>query len=193
VPLYTAFDSKIKQKVLRFIYGNYVPMSERGLSRVLGVSHASVNRIMREFCELDLVYSKRVGGALTWSVNSRGLAYNELSKYSKAVNAMALPIDHLLATVRGALSKCRVNKVVLFGSVAQGSERAGSDIDLFVLAPNDAAKAQLNAPLELLGAKCLELYGNPLAPYVLTEREFKHPSNPALLENISRGITILPR
>lgn len=192
VPLESAFDSRAKQKVLGFLFGNYVPMSERELARVIGVSHASVNRIMRGFGEFDLVYSKRIGGATTWQVNHRGLAYKELEKYFKAVKVMALPREHLILLIRDSLSKHPVDRAVLFGLVAQGTERAGSDIDLFVLVRSKAAKQELAAPLETLACKCLELYGNPLEPYVLTEQEFKRPRNPALLKNVSKGITILP-
>lgn len=187
VSLYTAFDSKVKQKILLFLFGNYTAMSERELARILGVSHASVNRIMREFSEIDLVYSNRVGNVVMWNVNRKSLAYKELKELPSLLTS---PLNHLLQTISMSLAGQRINRAILFGSVAEGKERPGSDIDLFILTPNNDTKSSLAQPLESLANKCLELYGNCLQPYVLTEKEFNKPRNKYLLENIAKGITV---
>lgn len=189
VSLYTAFDSKVKQKILFFLLGSYTPMSERELARILEVSHASVNRIMREFSEIDLVYSNRVGNAVVWNINRKSLAYAELKKFP---SILVSPLNHLIRTISLALASQPIERVVIFGSVAEGRERPGSDIDLFILTPDDKTKSSLTKPLESLGSKCLELYGNCLQPYVLTEEEFNYPSNKHLLGNIEKGIPVFP-
>lgn len=190
VPLHTAFDSKVKLKLLRFLLGNYTQMAERECARVIGVSYMSVNRLMREFSALDLVYSKRVGNVMLWEVNKGSLAYRELKTAMQAIVGLEDPFKHLVKTIEGELSKHRVLKATLFGSVAQHKERPGSDVDLFVLVANGREKQRVKNALHALNGRFLQLYGNPLSPYVLTVREFEHPANPFLMENIKKGISL---
>lgn len=185
VPLGRALDSRAKMKLLKFIYGNYSPMSGREMAKVVGLSNATVSRVMRGFEEIDLVTPKKFGNVVTWVVNTESFSYNELKKAA----SMPLPLEHLISTLRAELSRLPVKRAVLFGSIAHGRERPGSDIDLFILT---AKKTDLRGKLDELNEKCLGLYGNPVMPYVLTEEEFKHPSNPSLVENIGKGIVILP-
>lgn len=185
VPLGRALDSRAKMKLLQFLYGNYSPMSGRELAKVVGLSNATVSRVMRGFEEIDLVTPKKFGNVVTWVANTESFSYNELKKAA----SMRLPIEHLVSTLRNDLIHLPVKRAVLFGSIAHGSERPGSDIDLFLLT---AKKTDLRGKLDELNEKCLGLYGNPLMPYVLTEEELKHPPNPSLVENIRKGIVILP-
>ncbi len=185
IALSGAFNSKAKLKLLKFLYVNYIPMGEREMARIVGVSNASVSRIMREFEELDLVYPQRFGNVITWRVNVESLAYKELSK----IAAMTPPLQHLIATLRNGLAQAPVKRVVLFGSVSQGRERPGSDIDLFILT---SGKVDLSGRLDELNEQCLKLYGNALMPYILTEKEFRRPPNPHLIEEIEKGLHILP-
>lgn len=186
IPLSKAFDSPVKLKLLRFLCGNYTPMGEREMARVVGVSNASVSRLMRQFEELDLVSPQRFGNVIAWQVNQESFAYQELRK----IVSLAPPLEHLVATLRNGLAGLPVKRAVLFGSVSQGKERPGSDIDVFVLA---RSKEGLRAKLDELNEECLRLYGNPLMAYVLTEKELQHPPNPHLMEEIGRGLAILPR
>ena len=191
VPLHTAFNSKVKLRLLRFLFDNYSPMGEREFARVAGISYMSVHRLMHEFSELDLVYSKRMGNVVVWHVNDGSLAYKELKKSMESIERLEDPFKHLTKTIQGELSKYPVVKVMLFGSVAQHEERSSSDVDLFVLVKSKQTKRLVVTALTELNRKCLQLYGNPLMPYVLTQQEFDHPSNPYLIENIKKGTQIM--
>lgn len=192
VPLSNAFDSKVKLKMLRFLYGNFVPMSGRELAKVVGVSNASVSRVMHEFYELDLVYPKRIGNVVIWERNEKSLAFTELKKIVNQIKQLPSPKEHMVGTIRAGLTGQPVVRAVIFGSVAEGRERSGSDIDLFILTPNEDTKSSLSAKLNELLEKCLELYGNSLSPLILTKKEFENPTNKYLMENIRNGLIIVP-
>jgi predicted nucleotidyltransferase len=80
----------------------------------------------------------------------------------------------------------------VFGSVAKGLENENSDIDIFVLVKNLEMKKEVEPFMEALSIKCLDLYGNRLASYVLTEHEMKQRSNLNVIKEINQGIAIFP-
>lgn len=191
-PLLNLLNSEAKLKVLQFVFKqSYHSMSERELAKLIGISNESVRRIMQEFHDFDLVYPQRLGTAVTWNRNKTSFAYKELKKVVNPLNSLESPKDHLIKTIKSALSDQPVEKVVLFGSVARGEERPGSDIDLFILTSNESTKLMLQEPLNKLGVECLKLYGNSFQPTVMTESDYAHPTNVYLMKNLKNGITII--
>ncbi len=71
---------------------------------------------------------------------------------------------------------------VLFGSVLEGEERPGSDIDLLLLIPDHVPKEEVQSTLPTF----MEAYGMPLSWYVLTEKEFRRQKDTPLLASIRR-------
>ena len=187
IPLSSALDSKAKLKVLAFVCSDYSSMGEREIARVVGLSHMSVNRIMRGFHELDLVYPKRVGSAIVWEKKGGSLAAVELERVVGILQGLPSPVEHLVETISAGLAGQRVIRAAVFGSVAEGTERPGSDIDLFVLVPDEAARENLSAGMDLLRNKCLELYGNSLSPLIMTSKEFARPTNKHLVQSLAHG------
>ena len=52
-------NSKTKQKILHFLLNQEALMSEREIAAVSGVSHMSINRIMQELAQMNLVHILR--------------------------------------------------------------------------------------------------------------------------------------
>jgi predicted nucleotidyltransferase len=101
-------------------------------------------------------------------------------------------LNDLKKTIRENLPVFMVKKVVLFGSVANGLERENSDIDVFVLVKNKKMKEQIEPYIEKLSIKCVDLYGNRLAPYILTGFEAKQRKDLGIIAEINQGIQIIP-
>ena len=101
-------------------------------------------------------------------------------------------IEDLKKTILENLTGSLIKKIILFGSVAKGLENEGSDIDLFVLVKNLEVKKEVETFIEGLSIKCFDLYGNRLAPYVLTEHEMKQRENLSVIKEINQGIEIFP-
>jgi predicted nucleotidyltransferase len=165
-------------------------MSEREIASVLNVSHMSVNRTMRELAEFNLVNFVSVGAAHLWRVNRISYAFRVLSKLMEVISEIEDPLEDLEDTLRKNIPKTLIKRMVLFGSIARGSERADSDIDIFILVKDKESKKKLEPQIEKLSNLCLEMYGNRLAPYILTEHEIKHKKNLKVISEINKGLNI---
>jgi predicted nucleotidyltransferase len=107
------------------------------------------------------------------------------------ISGVSSPLEHLKATLSDYIPKELVKKAILYGSVAQGKSKANSDIDLYILVKSQKEAEELTAPLDKLSSLCLSLYGNRLAPYVLTEAQLQDKKKLSLLKEIKKGIQII--
>jgi len=183
--------SKAKLKILKYFFGRPASMSENELAKLIKVSVMTINRLMKELRELNLVSMERVGNANVWSVNKESYAYGALSKIMGEISTVPAPLEHLKQTLSDNIPKEIVKKVVLYGSVAQGKSKANSDIDLYILVKSQKEAEELSAPIDKLSSLCLSLYGNRLAPYVLTESQLQEKKKLPLLKEIEKGIQII--
>lgn len=168
-------------------------MSEREIASILNVSHMSVNRTMRELADMNFVDFVTIGKAHSWKVNRKSYAFKVLSEVIKGISTIKEPLEDLIKTILRNLPKTLIKKVVLFGSITKGTERATSDIDIFILLKNKHNKEKLEPSIEKLSNLCFEKYGNNLAPYVLTENEMKKKKNLKIISEINKGIKIFPK
>jgi predicted nucleotidyltransferase len=191
-PLLSVLDSKTKQKMIGFLLKHEALMSEREIASVSGVSHMSINRIMRELAEMNFVHFVRAGRAHLWRVNRGSYTFHILSGLFKALSPDGAPLEDLKRTIRESLPLSSLENLVLFGSVAGGTERFDSDIDLYVQVKDESKKQEIEHAVEGLVLLCLERYGNPLSPYVLTGKEWKERNKLKITEKIKKGISLYP-
>ncbi|MBI5195832.1 MAG: nucleotidyltransferase domain-containing protein, partial [Nitrospirae bacterium] len=177
ISLLDILNSKTKVKIIKFLLTHEASMSEREIASILKVSHMSVNRMMRELTEFNLVNCVTVGKVHLWRVNRKSYAFRVLSKLIKGVSGIKEPVEDFKDTLLKNLPTTLIKRVVLFGSVAKGLERVNSDIDVFVLVKDEQSKKKLEPKIENLSNACFEAYGNRLAPYILTEQEMKQKKN----------------
>ncbi len=184
--------SKTKMKIVKFLLSHEAAMSEREIASVLNVSHMSINRIMKELANINFVNYVAIGKAHLWKVNRKSYAFKVLSQLIKDLSNINLPLEDLKKTILENVAGSNIKKVVLFGSVAKGLERENSDIDVFILVKNMKVKKEIEPFVEELSNKCLDLYGNRLAPYILTDHEIKQKQNLSVISEINQGIQIFP-
>jgi len=192
-PLLSLLDSKTKQKVGVFLLHHDALMSEREIAAAAGVSHMSINRIMRELAEFHVVHFVRTGKAHLWRVNRNSYAFLILSELLENFSHQKSSLGDLIRTIRENLPLSSIECLVLFGSVAGRTEHSDSDIDLYVQVNDDAGKRDIEPYLEKLNLFCLERYGNSLSPYILTEKEKNMKAGLKLLDKIRQGIKIHPQ
>ncbi len=185
--------SKTKMKIVKFLLSHEAAMSEREIASVLNVSHMSINRIMKELANINFVNYVAIGKAHLWKVNRKSYAFKVLSQLIKDLSNINVPLEDLKKTILENVAGSNIKKVVLFGSVAKGLERENSDIDVFILVKNMKMKKEVETVLERLSNKCFDLYGNRLAPYILTEHEIKKRRNLSVISEINKGIQIFPK
>jgi len=192
ISLLDILNSKTKVKIIKFLLTHHAQMSEREIASVLKVSHMSVNRTMRELAEFNFVNFVTVGRAHLWRVNRKSYAFKALSSLVKGISNIRKPVEDLKSMLVRNLPKALIKRAVLFGSVAKGSEEGNSDIDVFILAKDKQSKKKLEPQIEKLSHLCFEVYGNRLAPYILTEKEMKQKKSLMVISEINKGIEIFP-
>jgi predicted nucleotidyltransferase len=192
ISLLDVLNSKTKVKIIKFLLTHEASMSEREIASILKVSHMSVNRTMRELADMNFVDFVTIGKAHLWKVNRRSYAFKVLSALIKNVSIVKEPLENLKNTLLRNLPKTLIKRVVLFGSVAKGLEKINSDIDIFILVKNKQSKEMLETSIEKLSNVCSEVYGNRLAPYILTEQEVRQKKNLKIISEIDKGIQIFP-
>lgn len=183
--------SKAKLKILKYLFGQQASMSENELARVIKISPMTINRLMKELRDLNLVGMERIGNANVWSVNKGSYVYTILSKIISQISAAPTPLEHLKQTLSGNIPKELVKKVILYGSVAEGKSKVNSDIDLFIQVKSQKQDEELNPYIENLSNLCLSLYGNRLAPYILTEAQLQEKKKLPLLKEIEKGVQVI--
>ena len=192
ISLLDVLNSKTKVKIIKFLLTHEASMSEREIASILKISHMSVNRTMRELADMNFVDFVTIGKAHLWKVNSKSYAFKVLSVLIKGVSIIKEPLEDLKNTLLRNLPKTLIRRAVLFGSVAKGLENTNSDIDVFILVKNKQSKEVLEFSIEKLSNICFEVYGNRLAPYILTEQEMKQKKNLRIISEIDKGIKIFP-
>jgi len=190
--LLDVLKSKTKLKITQFLLSHQAEMSEREIASILGVSHMSVNRTMRELADLNFVSFVAVGKAHLWRTNRKSYAYQFFSRLIGGLSDAKDPLESLRKTILSNLPKRLVKKVVLFGSVAEGTEEVNSDIDLFILVKDKQSKQELESSIDKLSSLCFEKYGNRLAPYVLTEREVNRKKHLGIIAAVQKAVQIYP-
>ena len=191
-PILDVLNSKTKQKIVLFLLKHEALMSEREIAAVSGVSHMSINRTMHELAQMNFIHIFRTGRSHLWRVNRGSYAYQVLSEIFQLPAGSRAPFEDLKKTILSHLPLSLIEKIMLFGSIAQGTEQFNSDIDLYIKVKNYQAKQNIKQAVENLGLLCLEKYGNVLSPYILSDSELKQKANLKVISNINQGITLHP-
>lgn len=192
ISLLDVLGSKTRVRIVAFLLTHEASMSEREIASILKVSHMSINRIMRELADINFVDFVTVGKAHLWRVNRKSYAFKVLSGIIKGTSLIKPPLEDLKDTLLKNLPKTLIKKVVLFGSVIKGLEKTNSDIDVFILVRNKQDKNALESSIGKLSNICFEVYGNRLAPYVLTEQELRQKKKLKIISEIESGIQVFP-
>lgn len=184
-------STRVKVRIIQHFLSGPPKMSEREVGRALKLSHMSVNRAVNELQSINFLRSSRAGNINLWEVNDSGFSYKTIKRllndFSDAVN----PLISLEQTIKKAFKGHKIQKAVIYGSVASSTEEPGSDIDLLVITGTDKDKIGLRPAIEKLERECLELYGNPLSPYLLTEKEFTEKRSLAVIKQAEAGLIII--
>lgn len=184
--------SEVKLKIIEFLLNHEASMSEREIASILKVSHMSVNRTIRELAEMNLVAYMTIGKAHVWTVNRKSFAYKSMKRLMDKLKTMPDPLRELKRLIMHNLSGSPVKRVVLFGSIVKNTERPDSDIDLFILVKNVRDQNNLEGSIEELSSACLDVFGNRLSPYILTEKQYKERQSLSIISEVNKGIQLYP-
>jgi len=182
--------NKTKVKLLRafFTYPDK-KFSESDLQRIAGIPQASVHRNIKSLLESGLLERQRVGKTNLYSVNREHVLYELLSKIFDGERNLK---KELKKVVKEAVKNLpEVELVILFGSIAKGTERADSDVDIFVVCRGD--KSQVEEELGDVATTIESRFGNPVSLMVKHVEALEELKTRPIYNEIKSGEIIFKR
>lgn len=124
------------------------PLHVREIARLTGTVPGTLHRELNTLAEAGILVRDTVGNQVRYRANTECVIFEELSSILRKTSGIA-------DTLRDALLplKDQLETVVVFGSVASGKARSGSDIDLLVIGSVDfpTLVSTLHPTQEILG------------------------------------------
>lgn len=122
------------QKVLSlFVKFSDLEFYEREVSREIGISTGSSNKVLNDLYSNGLLIRRREGKMYFYQIDDSHPAF----KYFKILNNIVLlmPLVEKLKKI--------TKRIILYGSCSNGSDTSKSDIDLFVVSENRSEVLQI--------------------------------------------------
>jgi len=153
-------SSEARAEIFRLLFGlTGEELHLREIQRRSGMEVRSIQLELARLSKLDLVIPRRSGNRLYYRANPNHPLFPE-------IRGLVRKTSGLVDVLRDALAGLDVQLSFVFGSVAAGEEKAGSDIDLFVVGSTTLRKlAPRLKPVE-------EKTGREVNPIVFDEKEF---------------------
>jgi predicted nucleotidyltransferase len=187
------FSSKVKVAVMKLICLNPEERyTGREMARKLNISASRVAEVLGLFWRNRIVNRERVGRALQWSLNKESILVGEVSGLVSMERKIYRELKSKI--YESFVKEGGVLRVVVYGAVARGRERAESKIDLFILVRTKRDKEVVRGLVGELNKYLVSRYGNVISELVYTEREWKEMRRTKIYKKIeAEGEIILIR
>jgi predicted nucleotidyltransferase/DNA-binding HxlR family transcriptional regulator len=154
-------SSRARAEIFRLLFsGAGDELHVREIERRSGLNDSTLRQELRKLVRLDLVRSRRDSNRVYYRAKTENPLYPEIRN-------LVLKTSGLADALKSALVDKRIRVAFVFGSIARGEEKAGSDVDLMVI-------GQLGLrDLSRLLSGIEEKIGREVNPHVLREEEFR--------------------
>jgi len=154
-------SSRARAEIFRLLLsGTGEELHVREIERRSGLNDSTLRQELRKLVRLDLVQSRRDSNRVYYRAKTESPLYPEIRN-------LVLKTSGLSDVLKSALTDKRIGVAFVFGSIARGEEKAGSDVDLMVI-------GQLGLrDLSRLLSGIEEKIGREVNPHVLREEEFR--------------------
>lgn len=170
-------SSRVKAEILRLLFGpGALELHVREMARRARLNEATVRQELRRLERLGVVTCRKDGNRLAYRAAVGHPLHPEL-------RGIVLKTSGLADVLREAIASPRVRVAFVFGSVAEGTEAPGSDIDLMVI--GDVTLRQLAGMLSGVASRL----GREINPHVLSPKEFalRRRARDHFLTTVRRG------
>ena len=128
ISLSSALFGKAKRAALGVLFSNpESPVHLRELARRAGVSATMIGKEMDTLALAGIVIERKDGNRRVFQANAKCPIFAELKSIAQKTSGIAELIHEALKDLRG------IESSFIFGSVAKGTERAESDVDLCIV------------------------------------------------------------
>lgn len=153
--------SKIRADVFRLLFtGTDTELHIREIQRRTGFNDRAIRQELTKMARLDLVVPRRDGNRLYYSANRQSPLFPDIRN-------LTLKTIGLVDVLASALQSKQIYVAFVFGSLARGTEKGTSDVDLMVI-----------GSLGMRGVSALlsgvtERIGREINPHVLSASDFQ--------------------
>jgi predicted nucleotidyltransferase len=153
--------SKTRSELLALLFdGSGEEYYLREIERLSSVKVNSIQKEIKHLLEIDLIKARKDGNRIYYSANRENPIYPDLvSIVEKTVGIVAI--------LKERLKNSDIKHAFIFGSIAKGKEKSGSDIDLVVI--GDLGMRSLTKLLSGIQEKL----GREINPHIFSEEEFQ--------------------
>ena len=154
-------SSRARAEIFRLLFsGTGEELHVREIERRSGLNDSTLRQELRKLVRLDLVQSRRDSNRVYYRAKTESPLYPEIRN-------LVLKTSGLSDVLKSALRDKRIRVAFVFGSIAHGEEKAGSDVDLMVI-------GQLGLrDLSRLLSGIQEKIGREVNPHVLKDEELR--------------------
>ena len=154
-------SSRARAEIFRLLFsGTGEEFHVREMERRSGLNESTVRQELRKLVRLDLVQSRRDSNRVYYRAKTENPLYPEIRN-------LVLKTSGLADVLKSALADKRIRAAFVFGSIASGEEKTGSDVDLMVI-----GRLGLRDLSGLLSG-VEEKIGREVNPHVMSENEFR--------------------
>jgi predicted nucleotidyltransferase/DNA-binding HxlR family transcriptional regulator len=154
-------SSRARAEIFRLLFGGTgKELHVREIERRSGLNDSTLRQELRKLARLDLVHSRKDSNRVYYRAKTENPLYPDIRNLVLKTSGLADVLKH-------ALRDKRIRVAFVFGSIARGEEKSGSDVDLMVI-------GQLGLrDLSGLLSGIEEKIGREVNPHVLHEDEFR--------------------
>ncbi|MBW2040356.1 MAG: nucleotidyltransferase domain-containing protein [Deltaproteobacteria bacterium] len=154
-------SSRARAEIFRLLFsGTGEELHVRAIGRRSGLNDSTIRQELRKLVGLDLVRSRRDSNRVYYRAQTENPLYPEIRN-------LVLKTSGLADVLKSALRDKRIRAAFVFGSIARGEEKAGSDVDVLVI--GELGLRDLSGLLSGIEEKI----GREVNPHVLQEDEFR--------------------
>ena len=120
-------SSRTRAEIFTILFGvNQKELHNREIARRTGLSEAAVRQELGKLSDLDLVIVRKDGNRIYYSAKRSHPLYND-------IHSIVLKTTGLVDVLAEALADDRIETAFVFGSIAEGEETSGSDVDILII------------------------------------------------------------
>lgn len=192
-PLTKVLGSRPKVRLLRHLLRLRSEETGRELARALDLDHKTCHAALGDLAAQGVVRRRRAGRAFLYRIEEESFLVKNILR--AAFRTEETLRERYLGEFLRQLEAPPLS-AILFGSVARGEERAGSDVDLLLVVRGNAAAVDVEAAVDRIAVSLSLRFGNVPQVVVMPLSEFRRRAgagDPFLSEVLRTGRVVKGR
>ena len=182
------FGSPAKIRILRVLFNSPQPLSGRQIGELSGLTHRGAIHALESLVEIGAVKQRRAGQAYQYSLLKDSIFVERI--VIPCIRAEASLFDDLKMDITTHFEKDTMS-LVLYGSLARGDERNGSDIDIIAVVKDERKKREAEEKVASNVPYFRARFNGILSMHCFTKNEIKGRKTLSLIKSVMKeGIAL---